>query len=73
MLAQERAGGSGAAGGSPGTGGAASLTGTGGTARVGGEVTWTPTANAVVDLTADTDFAQAEVDRQVVDTSRFGW
>jgi hypothetical protein len=39
--------------------------------RVGGEVTWAPTPNAVVDVTANTDFAQAEVDRQVVNTTRF--
>jgi hypothetical protein len=40
-------------------------------ARVGGEVTWTPTPNTAVDLTANTDFAQADVDRQVVNTTRF--
>lgn len=39
--------------------------------RVGGELTWTPAPNTVVDLTANTDFAQAEVDRQVVNTTRF--
>jgi len=39
--------------------------------QVGGEVTWSPASNAVVDLTANTDFAQAEVDRQVVNTTRF--
>ncbi|MCU0618473.1 MAG: carbohydrate binding family 9 domain-containing protein [Gemmatimonadaceae bacterium] len=40
--------------------------------QVGGEATWTPTANTTVDLTVNTDFAQAEVDRQVVNTTRFG-
>jgi hypothetical protein len=39
--------------------------------RVGGEVTWAPTPNAVLDLTANTDFAQADVDRQVVNLKRF--
>lgn len=39
--------------------------------RAGGEVTWAPTPNAVLDLTANTDFAQADVDRQVVNLKRF--
>jgi hypothetical protein len=65
LLGQERSGG-GAAG-----NGAAGATAAGGSLRAGGELTWTPTPNAVVDLTANTDFAQAEVDRQVVNTSRF--
>ena len=39
--------------------------------RVGGEVTWAPTPNAVLDVTANTDFAQADVDRQVVNLRRF--
>ncbi len=39
--------------------------------RYGGEITWAPTPNAVLDLTANTDFAQADVDRQVVNLSRF--
>ena len=39
--------------------------------RVGGEITWAPTPNAVLDLTANTDFAQADVDRQVVNLRRF--
>jgi hypothetical protein len=38
---------------------------------VGGEVKWQPTAGTVVDLTVNTDFAQAEVDRQVVNLTRF--
>lgn len=54
-----------------GDGGAATLSRGGDGVRVGGEVQWTPTANAVVDLTANTDFAQAEVDRQVINTTRF--
>lgn len=37
----------------------------------GGEVTWNPTSNAVVDLTANTDFAETDVDRRVVNLSRF--
>ena len=39
--------------------------------RYGGEVTWAPTPNAVLDVTANTDFAQADVDRQVVNLKRF--
>ncbi len=38
---------------------------------VGGELKWQPTVATVVDLTVNTDFAQAEVDRQVVNLSRF--
>lgn len=37
----------------------------------GGEVTWTPTESAVVDLTINTDFAETDVDRRVVNLSRF--
>ncbi|MDP1824090.1 MAG: DUF5916 domain-containing protein [Archangium sp.] len=37
----------------------------------GGEVTWNPTASTVVDLTANTDFAETDVDRRVVNLSRF--
>jgi hypothetical protein len=37
----------------------------------GGEVKWQPSAGTVVDLTVNTDFAQAEVDRQVVNLTRF--
>lgn len=40
-------------------------------ARIGGEVSWSPTPSAVLDLTVNTDFAQADVDRQVVNTTRF--
>ncbi len=39
--------------------------------RVGGELTWTPTPNSTLDVTVNTDFAQADVDRQVVNLSRF--
>ncbi len=38
---------------------------------VGGEVIWAPTANSLVEATVNTDFAQAEVDRQVVNLTRF--
>lgn len=37
----------------------------------GGEVTWNPTASTMVDLTANTDFAETDVDRRVVNLSRF--
>lgn len=37
----------------------------------GGEVTWQPTGNQVVDLTGNTDFAETDVDRRVVNLSRF--
>lgn len=37
----------------------------------GGEVTWTPTPSTAVDLTANTDFAETDVDRRVVNFSRF--
>jgi len=40
-------------------------------ADLGGEVKWAATPNTVVDLTANTDFAQADVDRQVVNLERF--
>ena len=39
--------------------------------KVGGEVKWAISPNAVLDLTANTDFAQADADRQVNNTSRF--
>jgi hypothetical protein len=38
---------------------------------IGGDVKWRPTRRTVVDLTVNTDFAQADVDRQVVNLSRF--
>jgi hypothetical protein len=39
--------------------------------KLGGEVKWAVTPNSVLDLTVNTDFAQADVDRQVVNLSRF--
>lgn len=39
--------------------------------RAGGELTWSPRPNAALELTANTDFAQADVDRQVVNLTRF--
>lgn len=39
---------------------------------VGGEVIWAPTTNSVLEATVNTDFAQADVDRQVVNLTRFG-
>ncbi len=39
--------------------------------EVGGEVIWAPTANSVLEATINTDFAQADVDRQVVNLTRF--
>ncbi len=41
-------------------------------ATVGGEVLWNPSAASTLDLTVRTDFAQADVDRQVVNLQRFG-
>jgi len=38
---------------------------------LGGEVKWQPTVQSTVDLTVNTDFAQADVDRQVVNLTRF--
>jgi len=39
--------------------------------NVGGEVTWSPTSSTVLDLTVNTDFAETDVDRRVVNLSRF--
>ena len=39
--------------------------------RTGGEVKWAVSPNAVLDLTFNTDFAQADVDRQVNNVTRF--
>ncbi len=39
--------------------------------NAGGEVTWAPTPNSVIDLTGNTDFAEVDVDRRVVNLSRF--
>lgn len=44
----------------------------GSTGDIGGEVIWAPTTNSVVEATVNTDFAQADVDRQVVNLTRFG-
>lgn len=37
----------------------------------GGEMIWAPSANSLVEGTINTDFAQADVDRQVVNLTRF--
>jgi len=39
--------------------------------KPGGEVKWATGSNSVLDLTFNTDFAQADVDRQVVNLTRF--
>lgn len=39
--------------------------------KFGGELKWAINPNAVLDLTANTDFAQADADRQVNNTTRF--
>jgi hypothetical protein len=39
--------------------------------KYGGDLKWTVTPNAVLDLTANTDFAQADVDQEVNNTTRF--
>jgi hypothetical protein len=39
--------------------------------KVGGEVKWAVTPNTVLDATLNTDFAQADADRQVVNLQRF--
>lgn len=39
--------------------------------RIGGELTWAPSTSTTLDLTVKTDFAQADVDRQVVNLRRF--
>lgn len=36
----------------------------------GGELRWAPTPNATVDLTVNTDFGEAEVDREVINLGR---
>ncbi len=43
----------------------------GSSGEVGGEVIWAPTANSLLEATVNTDFAQADVDRQVVNLTRF--
>jgi hypothetical protein len=42
-----------------------------GRARFGGDVKWAVTPTTVLDATVNTDFAQADVDRQVVNLTRF--
>ncbi len=39
--------------------------------KLGGELKWAFNSNDVLDITANTDFAQADADRQVNNTSRF--
>ncbi len=39
--------------------------------KLGGDIKWGITSNSVLDLTFNTDFAQAEVDQQVVNLNRF--
>ncbi len=39
--------------------------------EVGGELKWAATPSTVLDLTVNTDFAEADVDRQVVNLTRF--
>ncbi|MEM6646532.1 MAG: DUF5916 domain-containing protein [Bacteroidota bacterium] len=41
------------------------------TPDIGGELKWAVTSNSVLDLTVNTDFAQADADRQVINLSRF--
>ena len=41
------------------------------TGDIGGEVIWAPTASTLFEGTINTDFAQADVDRQVVNLTRF--
>lgn len=40
-------------------------------AKIGGEIKWAINSNTVLDLTFNTDFAQADADRQVNNVSRF--
>lgn len=39
--------------------------------KLGGEIKWAVNPNSVLDLTVNTDFAQADVDRQVINLERF--
>jgi hypothetical protein len=41
------------------------------TPNFGGDIKWAPSPNIVVDATINTDFAQADVDRPIVNLSRF--
>jgi len=40
-------------------------------AKLGGEIKWAINTNSILDLTANTDFAQADVDQQVNNVTRF--
>ena len=40
-------------------------------AKIGGEIKWAMTPNSVIDLTFNTDFAQADVDRAINNLERF--
>ncbi len=40
-------------------------------AEIGGEIKWAVTPGTVIDFTANTDFAQADVDRQFINLDRF--
>jgi hypothetical protein len=40
-------------------------------AEIGSDLKWAPTTNSVVDLTVNPDFGQTDVDRQVVNLTRF--
>lgn len=51
------------------TSAAGGLNGT--TGDLGGELIWAPSANSLFEATVNTDFAQADVDRQVVNLTRF--
>jgi hypothetical protein len=42
-----------------------------GNVKLGGDLKWAINPNAILDLTANTDFAQADADREVNNTSRF--
>ncbi len=39
--------------------------------KLGGEIKWAPSRNSVLDLTFNTDFAQAEADQQVINLTQF--
>lgn len=41
------------------------------TPKFGGEIKWSPSRSSVLDLTFNTDFAQADVDEQVINLTRF--
>jgi hypothetical protein len=41
------------------------------TYKIGGEIKWAINPNAILDVTANTDFAQADADRQVNNVTRF--